>query len=67
MVYDKIEIKNYLTKRLVDAESALNEVRRFVDTKYNREAQYHNIFTRLELAIEEINEIRSILQKGDAK
>jgi len=67
MVYDKIEIKNYLTKRLVDAESALNEVRRFVDTKYNREAQYPNIFTRLELAIEEINEIRSILQKGDAK
>ena len=63
MEYDKIEVRLYLIKRLVDAESALNEVKRFVDTEYNREAQYPNIFTLFELAIEEINEIRNLIRK----
>ena len=62
MKYDEIEIKNHLIKRLVDAESAINEVQRFVDTEYNREAQYPNIFTRFELAIEAINDIRKELK-----
>jgi len=40
MEYDKIEVKNYLLKRLVDAEMALIEVRRFVFTPKNEKAQY---------------------------
>jgi hypothetical protein len=65
MEYDKIEVKNYLIKRLVDAETAIMEVQRFVDTEYNREAQYPNIFTRVELAIDAINEMRRDITKGD--
>ena len=62
MEYDKIEIKNYLIKRLVDAETAIMDVQRFIDTEHNREAQYPNVFTRIELAIGEINEIRRELK-----
>lgn len=61
MDYDKIEVKNYLVKRLVDAESALMEVKRFVFTPKNNEAQYPNIITRLELAMDEIDTIRNLL------
>ena len=63
MEYDKIEVKNYLLKRLVDAEMALIEIRRFVWTPENEKAQYPNILTRLDLALEEINTVRTILIK----
>ena len=63
MEYDKIEINNYLIKRLVDAETAIMEVQRFIDTEYNREAQYPNVFTRIELALESIDEIRNEICK----
>ena len=63
MEYDKIEIRNYLIKRLVDAETAIMEVQRFIDTEYNREAQYPNVFTRIELALESIDEIRNEIRK----
>ena len=62
MEYDKIEIKNYLIGRLVDAESALNEVKRFVFTPENEKAQFPNILTRLDLAMEEINNTRNLLR-----
>ena len=65
MEYDKIKIRNYLIKRLVDAEMALKEVYQFVDTEYNHELQYPNIFTRLELAIEEIDNTRNLLMEGE--
>ena len=58
MQYDKIEIRNHLIKRLVDAETAIMDVQRFIDTEYNREAQYPNVFTRIEMALESINDIR---------
>ena len=63
MEYDKIEVKNYLIRRLVDAEMALIEVRRFVFTPKNEKAQYPNILTRLDLALDEINTVRTILMK----
>ena len=63
MEYDKIEIQNYLIKRLVDAETAIMEVQRFVDTEHNREAQYPNVFTRIEMALENIDDIRKEVRK----
>ena len=63
MEFDKIEIRNYLIKRLVDAETAIMEVQRFIDTEYNREAQYPNVFTRIEMALEEIDNIRKEVGK----
>jgi len=61
MEYDKIEVKNYLIRRLVDAESALREVKRFVDTPENEKAQFPNILSRLDDAMNEINNVRNLL------
>ena len=58
MEYDKIEIRNHLIKKLVDAAQALEEVYRIIDTEHNRETPQPNIFTRLEVAIEEIDNAR---------
>ena len=61
MKYDKVEVKNHLTKRLVDAEIALHEVKCFVFTPENEKLQYPNILTRLDLAMEQISTIRNLL------
>ena len=63
MGYDKIEIQNFLIKRLVDAEIAIKEVQRFIDTEHNREAQYPNVFTRIEMALEAIQDTRKEISK----
>jgi hypothetical protein len=63
MEYDKIEIQNYLIKRLVDAEIAIKEVQRLIDTEHNREAQYPNVFTRIEMALEAIQDTRKEISK----
>lgn len=58
MNYDKIEVKNYLIHRLVEAETAIQEVKRFLDTPENNKEDFPNIITRCDLALEEINDIR---------
>lgn len=62
MEYDKIEIRNYLIKRLCDAKAAIMDVQRAVDTITNRKAQSPNIFTRFDLATEAIEDIRNELK-----
>lgn len=63
MHYDELEVRNHLIKRLVDAESAIMEVKRFVDIPENKETEknYPNILTRMEVACSEIDEIRRLL------
>ena len=63
MEFDKTEVRNYLIKRLVDAEAAIMEIHQFINTKHNREAQYPNVFTRIELTLEAIGEIRREMLK----